>query len=156
LSGPPDDVRPAVQKRTAPRPDLGGLRDSAIALPERSIAMLARVLIALVCIAPLAVADSPARVDVSGLYHSNWNDVRLAQDGDHVTGTYACCGGGTIEGRIIEGRTLRYRWKQPGGQGLGVWTIDKGRLDGTWGVGQSSVNGGRWDLDRADRKQIAN
>ncbi|MEO8701945.1 MAG: hypothetical protein ABI867_18010 [Kofleriaceae bacterium] len=132
------------------------MADNAIASATRSIKMLARVLIALACFTPPAIAES-SRIDVSGLYHSNWNDVRLVQDGDHVTGTYVCCRGGTIEGRITEGRTLHYRWTQPGGQGLGVWTIENGRLDGTWGVGQSASNGGRWNLERAKRtNQIAN
>jgi hypothetical protein len=69
----------------------------------------------------------------------------LTQDGDRVYGTYVCCGGGTIEGRI-ERRTLRYTWRQPGGSGDGVWTIHPGRLDGTWGIGASDRDGGRWDL----------
>jgi hypothetical protein len=109
--------------------------------------MLARILLVLFCCVPIATADP--RVEVTGQYRSNWDDVRLVQDGDRVTGTYVCCGGGTIEGRIVEGRTVRYRWKQPGGTGLGVWTIRGGRLDGTWGSGQRDRDGGRWDLERA-------
>ena len=90
------------------------------------------------------------RADVGGVYRSNWDEVRLVQRGAIVTGTYVCCGGGTIEGRIVEGRTLRYRWKQPGGEGRGVWTIDAAdQLLGTWGVGQDDANGGRWDLERS-------
>lgn len=108
-------------------------------------------IVALLCFTPLAMAaGSQSRVDVSGQYHSNWDDVRLVQQGDRVTGTYVCCGGGTIEGRITEGRTLRYRWKSPGGgEGLGVWTISASQLDGTWGSGQDDDDGGRWDLKRA-------
>jgi hypothetical protein len=80
--------------------------------------------------------------------------VRLTQDGDRVRGTYVCCGGGTIEGRIIEGRTVRYRWKQPGGEGMGVWTIEGDQLRGTWGWNRDDDDGGRWDL--VPSTQIAN
>jgi hypothetical protein len=124
------------------------------------------VLIAALAVTGFAIGMTPAaeaterpsaRIDITGHYQSNWDDVRLTQNGDRVTGTYVCCGGGTIEGRIIEGRTLRYVWRQPGGWGQGVWTIDNQHLSGTWGVHQDEINGGRWDLVRAKRKsQIAN
>jgi hypothetical protein len=106
-----------------------------------------RVVLALSFALPLASAIAGTR-SISGEYHSNWDDVRLVQDGDRVHGTYVCCGGGTIEGRIIEGRTLRYRWKQPGGEGHGVWTIEGDQLSGTWGVNGDDDDGGRWDLVR--------
>ncbi len=121
--------------------------------------MLGRIAVVAVAaslaIAPFAFAtESPQQrqVNVTGTYHSNWDDVKLTQDGNRVYGTYVCCGGGTIEGKIIEGRTLRYIWRQPGGTGLGVWTIGAGRLDGTWGGNQSDSSGGRWDLV-IDRQQ---
>jgi hypothetical protein len=103
-----------------------------------------------------AVAASAApQVDVTGDYASNWDDVRLVQEGSYVHGTYVCCGGGTIEGRIYEGRVIRYHWKQPAAEGEGVWEImPSGRLEGTWGSGQSDDDGGRWDLER--KKALAN
>jgi hypothetical protein len=113
--------------------------------------------IAILAFAPVAFAITPQSRRVTGTYHSNWDDVTLVQDGDRVHGTYVCCGGGTIEGRIIEGRTLRYMWRQPSATGMGVWRISDGRLDGTWGSGQSDSDGGRWDLTIAKPKsQIAN
>jgi hypothetical protein len=137
--------------------------------------MLARVAVAAVALylSSLALADTASAPTITGRYHSNWDEVRLVQQGDRVTGTYVCCGGGTIEGRIvearrsgragpkasheIEGRTIRYRWRQPGASGEGIWTIRGGRLEGTWGVGQSATDGGRWDLERARPAQhIAN
>lgn len=119
--------------------------------------MLRRLLVGLLFVAPLAAADSQVRIDVTGRYHSNWDDVRLVQNGDRVTGTYVCCGGGTIEGRIIEGRTLHYRWKQPVAEGLGVWDVASNHLDGTWGAGQNDHDGGRWDLVRVtSQARIAN
>jgi hypothetical protein len=98
----------------------------------------------------VAFAVTPSRtvISVSGTYKSNWDDVTLTQDGSQVFGTYVCCGGGTIRG-YINGRTLHYEWHQPGGSGRGVWTIHPpGKLDGTWGVGTSTSDGGRWDLVR--------
>jgi hypothetical protein len=116
----------------------------------RWIGMLRVVLAsAIVCSFALPlIAAAGGRTNVSGRYESNWDDVQLVQDGDRVRGTYVCCGGGTIEGRIIEGRTLRYRWKQPDGWGMGVWKIDGDRLSGTWGFQQDDDDGGRWDLSR--------
>ena len=98
-----------------------------------------------VAFASVATAAGPARIVVTGQYTSNYDAVTLVQIGDRVTGTYKCCGGGTIEGQV-DGRTLRYRWKQPGSWGSGVWQISPGRLDGTWGSNQDETSGGRWDL----------
>jgi hypothetical protein len=121
--------------------------------------MLGRIAFVL-CLAPLAFAGAPAQrsqPSITGEYASNYDRVSLVQDGDRVSGTYVCCGGGTIEGRIVEKRTVRYRWKQPGSEGFGVWTIRNGRLDGTWGNGQSDRDGGRWDLTPIQvRNKIAN
>ena len=71
-----------------------------------------RIAIALCCLAILGgVAASRTRpspaptFDVSGRYTSNYDDVHLTQRGDRVTGSYVCCGGGTIDGRILDGRT---------------------------------------------------
>ena len=93
--------------------------------------------------------SASSQVDVSGVYASNWEDVTLVQEGRYVHGTYVCCGGGTIEGRIYEGRVIRYRWKQASGsEGEGVWEINGSRLEGTWGTAQSDDDGGRWDLEK--------
>jgi hypothetical protein len=95
-----------------------------------------------------AAAATP-RVDVTGEYTSNWDDVRLVQEGTRVEGTYVCCGGGTIEGRIIEGRVIKFHWHEPrgAGDGEGIWKITAdGRLTGTWGRGQSNNDGGPWNL----------
>jgi len=115
--------------------------------------ILAFTIFAFLAFAPLIVSkafatETPQRqqVSVTGNYESNWDAVSLVQDGDRVYGKYVCCGGGTIEGKIIEGRTLRYIWRQPGGWGMGVWNIRPARLEGTWGGNQSESNGGRWDL----------
>lgn len=96
-------------------------------------------------VASVAAAQGAPAVVVTGQYSSNYDAVTLIQLGDRVTGTYKCCGGGTIEGQL-DGRTLHYRWKQPGSAGSGVWEVSPGRLEGTWGPGQDEKSGGRWDL----------
>lgn len=117
--------------------------------------MFRRAALALLLVAPLAAADNQRQSSVTGRYTSNWDEVRLQQDGDRITGTYVCCGGGTIRGRVYEGRVIRYRWDQPGGTGRGVWTIQNGSLLGTWGSGQDDDDGGRWDLERTSSNHIA-
>ena len=108
-----------------------------------------RVVLAITFALPLIAAAAGQKwPNVTGQYESNWDSVTLTQDGDRVRGTYVCCGGGTIEGRILEGGVLRYRWKQPGGWGMGVWKIDGRRLNGTWGWNSDDDDGGRWDLAR--------
>ncbi|HUS32333.1 MAG TPA: hypothetical protein VMZ53_27725 [Kofleriaceae bacterium] len=105
------------------------------------------------------LATASARVDVTGDYASNWDDVHLVQEGDRIHGTYVCCGGGTIEGRIIEGRIIKFEWDEPrgAGHGAGIWTIKGSTLQGTWGHAQSNSDGGPWTLERkTKRSQIAN
>lgn len=128
----------------------------------RPAALAAAAAATLLALAPLAAtADRapparPARIDVTGVYQSNWNEVRLVQRGVVVTGTYVCCGGGTIEGRIHEGRVLRFRWREPHTAGRGVWHIKSpDRLVGSWGNGDDEASGGRWDLERATAPEIA-
>ncbi len=96
-----------------------------------------------------AKVPNPARIthDVSGGYRSGYGEVRLQQAGRHVTGTYVCCGGGTIDGTLGSDGRITYRWTQPGSSGRGVWTAGPGgQLLGTWGTGDSATSGGRWDL----------
>lgn len=94
-------------------------------------------------IAALPFAATP---NITGTYHSNWEDVRLVQHGTQISGTYVCCGGGTIHG-TVDGNVIHYRWRQPGGEGRGVWVIGPpDHLSGTWGVDADEANGGRWDL----------
>ena len=116
--------------------------------------MLLRV-VPLVMMVAIAAADT-SHVDVTGDWASNWDDVKLVREGNYVHGTYVCCGGGTIEGRIYDGHLIRYHWKQTnGGDGEGVWEIvSSSRLEGTWGSGQSDDDGGRWDLVR--KSSLAN
>src|SRR5215831_12619250 len=116
--------------------------------------MKAACVIALAVSAPLA-AFAAGPIDVTGVYHSNWDEVRLVQHGTHVTGTYVCCGGGTIDGEL-DGQILRYRWHEPrgAGDGSGIWRVNGARLDGTWG--RSTVDDGApWILEKIVEAQLA-
>jgi hypothetical protein len=111
--------------------------------------MLLRCVPLVMMVAVAAATAGTPSVDVTGEYTSNYDDVRLVQHGNYVTGTYVCCGGGTIEGRIYESHVIRYHWKQSGSEGEGVWEIkDSEHLEGTWGTGQSDSDGGDWNLER--------
>lgn len=101
-------------------------------------------------VALLSIAAVSPRADVAGDYTSNWDEIHLVQKGDHITGTYVCCGGGTIEGRIVGNQVISFEWYEPrgAGHGRGEWQIRGNRLDGTWGHGQSATDGGPWNLER--------
>lgn len=107
-------------------------------------------------LAVLSIAAVTPRVKVAGDYASNWDDIHLEQKGDHVTGSYVCCGGGTIDGRIIENQVIKFEWDEPrgAGHGRGIWVIRGNRLEGTWGHGESADDGGPWNLER--KAAIAN
>jgi hypothetical protein len=98
-----------------------------------------------IALSVLVALASGAPTTISGSYRSNWDDVHLVQHGKQVSGTYVCCGGGTIHG-TIEGNRIHYHWRQPGGDGHGVWVIEGDHLSGTWGIGAADSDGGRWDL----------
>src|SRR5262245_33576299 len=115
--------------------------------------MLSRavVVVALMIVpwAAVAVAHNPRGQTVTGTYQSNWDEVKLEQRGKRIWGSYVCCGGGVIEGRI-DGNTIKYSWSQGEGvEGRGVWTVvAPGKLDGTWGWNDDDKDGGDWNLER--------
>lgn len=89
-------------------------------------------------------APRPA-ANIAGSYDSNYGEVVLQQSGARITGSYQCCGGGTIRG-YMRGNTINFTWQQPGATGQGVWTYKNGRLTGTWGYDSSATSGGAWNL----------
>jgi hypothetical protein len=93
--------------------------------------------------------SKPVVIDVSGTYSSTYDQVQLWQHGSQIEGEYVCCGGGTIEARIV-GRVIKYHWAQSDGtEGDGVWrVVSDGKLVGTWGRDGSADDGGEWNLDR--------
>ena len=83
---------------------------------------------------------------VSGMYNSAYGRVQLFQNGDRVTGSFEAGGGGTIEGRIINGQ-IYFTWQNSAEHGRGIWRVSaNGRIDGTWGQNDSDFNGGAWTL----------
>jgi hypothetical protein len=119
--------------------------------------MLSRlVVVAAVALAPFSADAAPrkqARIDVTGVYDSNYGEVRLVQRGTLVEGEYVCCGGGRLEGRI-DGRVIRFYWveSERKADGHGVWRVvgTGSELLGTWGSDQSEDDGGEWNLKRVD------
>src|SRR5688572_6374624 len=99
-------------------------------------------------------ADQTLRI--AGTWDSSYGEVTLTQQGNRIKGVYPCCGGGTLEGRIIENRVVKFHWIEPhgAGEGEGIWRIKAGKLEGSWGRGQSETDGGTWNLWRP--QQVAN
>ena len=88
----------------------------------------------------------PPMYDASGVYDSTYGDMVLTQSGRRVTGTFACCGGGSITGRYNGDSVIRFTWSQPGFGGQGVWRVEASRLTGSWGWDKSTDSGGAWNL----------
>jgi hypothetical protein len=102
-------------------------------------------------LATLSLADArPAVHTVQGAYGGTYGAVMLHQIGERITGEYACCGHGTIDGKISN-TTIEYAWSGASGTGHGVWRLDlrTGNLDGTWGWNASATDGGVWNLTLA-------
>ena len=97
--------------------------------------------------APKPTFSQPPPPRIAGGYDSNYGRVHIEQNGTTITGTYECCGGGTIRGRLdVHTGTIKYQWRQPGATGRGVWRLVDNRLVGEWGYGQSQNSGGAWNL----------
>lgn len=101
----------------------------------------------------------PAGATFSGLWYSNYDDMRLTQNGEEVIGTFEYKDGGKIWGRT-EGGVLLFDWLQEGdlsvgrrevtGKGYLVISEDGSQLAGRWGYGDSRTDGGEWTADKAD------
>lgn len=104
-----------------------------------------------------AVAEQKTVV-IAGTWDSTYGEVQLTQQGNRIKGVYPCCGGGTLEGRIIENRVVKFHWVEPqgAGEGDGIWHLRGGKLEGSWGRGQSETDGGTWNLWRPNQQSIAN
>ncbi len=90
------------------------------------------------------VGPSPL-VSVAGVYQTDYGMMRLEQDGAVVRGCYDCCSIGQLTGSI-EGRVLRFEWREDKGLDVGTammvasssgdtltgFYFRNGRLDGAW------------------------
>lgn len=121
-------------------------------------------MVRIACFALLAattVADArmpmpqPQPLDISGSYDSTYGVVTITQRSGQIHGEYPCCGGGTLDGHFIDNATVKFHWSEPrgAGQGDGIWHLRNGKLEGSWGRGQSDSDGGVWNLWR--HRQIA-
>ena len=84
----------------------------------------------------VVISNTAGTIDVRGC---DRNEVQ-------VTGTFDCCGGGTIDGRMV-GAVITFTWRQANGAwGRGIWTAAEGRITGNWGWDGGFADGGTWDL----------
>jgi len=84
--------------------------------------------------------------DVSGTYETNYNDFHLRQQGTSVTGCYEWDEG--ILNGGIEGRIMKFTWKETGqgGPAVMVFTSDGEKFFGLWWYeGHEDEQGNIWD-----------
>ena len=84
--------------------------------------------------------------DVSGTYETNYNDFHLRQQGTSVTGCYEWDEG--ILNGGIEGRIMKFTWKETGQQGPAVMVFSSNgeRFFGLWWYeGREAIQGDVWD-----------
>ncbi len=110
------------------------------------------------------VAGPPiAGLNLNGLWYcTEFGDMRLTQQGNLVTGSYEDPRGpdhnGTLRGNI-EGDLIHMVWIKPGNplaaimsqQGKGWLRIsqDGHKLDGMWGYGDQTDDGGPWHAEKS-------
>jgi len=98
----------------------------------------------------------PPGATYTGLWYSSYDDMRLVQKGDEVTGTFEYKDGGRIAGHL-EGGVLLFEWVQEGdlakgrrdvvGKGYFIISDDGEAIAGRWGYGDSRTDGGEADID---------
>ena len=98
---------------------------------------------------PAAAAPSQApkaapAENFAGEYISTWGKVKCSQVLDNVNCLYTYSNG-SLDCKIQEEKKLDCAWDENGGSGKARFEKkDNGRLEGTWGRGESYTNGGRW------------
>ena len=131
-------------------------------LPTAFLGLIALTLAMLVfgCgpIEKLPQAPMPAGATYTGLWYSDFDDMRLVQEGNTVTGTFEYKDGGTLAG-TLEGGVLVFEWVQTGdlnvgrrevrGRGYFVISNDGQQITGRWGYGDSHLDGGEWNGEKA-------
>ena len=90
--------------------------------------------------------EIPRIAAVGGEYSSTYGVVTLNQVGTRITGYYPSHNG-TIDG-VVDGNVIRFHWKQPDGEGTGVWYLGANNsMSGSFGFGPNATNGGAWTLN---------
>ena len=103
--------------------------------------------------------EMPAGATFSGLWYSNFGDVKLTQKADGTTrGSFDYKVDGTIEGKVTGG-VFVFEWIQPGdfqvgrrdvsGKGYFVISDDGLEFTGQWGYGENYTGGGEWKGTKA-------
>ena len=79
-------------------------------------------------------AGPPPKVDVSGIYQTNYGPLSIVQEGDSVAGCYDH-DNGTLAG-IINGRVMQFEWREDKGRqtgaGIMVISMKSDALSGIW------------------------
>ncbi len=85
--------------------------------------------------------------NLSGIYHTDFNDLTLHQNGNKVFGTYKY-ENGRIEG-VLNGHTLSGWWYQSNGKGKFVFEFnsDFSKFNGKWGY-NDAVPSSKWNGTR--------
>lgn len=100
----------------------------------------------------------PANASFTGLWYSNYDDMKLVQKDGTVTGTFEYKTGGRLAGTLTGG-VLLFDWVQDGdlsvgrrevtGKGYFVMGSDGVTFEGKWGYGDSLTDGGTWTGEKA-------
>ena len=111
--------------------------------------------------AAVPTAEMPAGETFSGLWYTNFGEMKLTQKADGtVRGTFDYKTGGTIEGTVTGG-VMKFHWEQPGdfqvgrrdvsGNGYLVLTVgeDATECKGEWGYSENYTGGGTWTGTKA-------
>ncbi len=109
----------------------------------------------------IPVAAMPAGESFTGLWYTNYGDMKLNQTPDgKVNGTFSFKTGGNITG-TVEGGVMKFDWEQPGdfavgrrsvaGKGYLVVYVDSEgtKVKGEWGYGEKYSGGGNWTGTKA-------
>ncbi len=108
---------------------------------------------------PIETSNPPAPTmsEWGGGWSSDFGTITFQQQGNQVSGAYAYTNSGAqVQGRIsgtITGNRLDFAWEEsPGGAGSGhgsfLMSADGASFTGSWGQGDSTTSGGKWNGKR--------
>jgi len=124
------------------------------------VALLFAAVLSTSCGASVQIPSKPmpSGATFTGLWYSNYGDMKLVQKDDSVTGTFDYKTGGRIAGTVTGG-VLRFDWVQDGdlsvgrreitGKGYFVISDDGLKFEGQWGYGDNLTDGGTWTAEKA-------
>jgi len=103
----------------------------------------------------------PPQVDVTGVYETGYDLMRLEQEGNQVWGCYDCCSIGQLTGSM-SGRVLQFEWREDEGKDVGTTVMvlsaagdvltgvyfRQGRLQGEWSGRRATGKVARCTVER--------